>query len=58
MENQHVTTIDEDLDPDTPTGHRYQARCVCLWVGVQTFDRKRAVKDAEMHRSKAAVDSL
>lgn len=58
MNDQHVTTIDEDLDPDTPSGHRYQPRCRCGWVGVQTYERKRAVKEAEMHRAKAAVDSL
>ena len=58
MNNQHVTQIADDLDPDTPTGHRYQPHCSCTWIGTQTYDRKRAVKEAEMHRAQESVRKL
>jgi hypothetical protein len=58
VEDQHVTKIVEDLDPDTPTGHVYQARCSCHWWGTSTFNRKRAVHEADVHRAKEVVDAL
>jgi len=58
MNDQHVTQIEDDLDPDTPTGRRYQPRCSCTWAGTPTYDRKRAVKEADMHRTQEAVRGL
>ena len=58
MCEQHVTKIDEDLDPDTPTGHRYQVVCSCRWRGVPTYDRKCALKEADMHRMCEGVKDL